>query len=251
MEARRLFAPELDHNDPLDGYGERLHRGAHIVFKRLADFDASSHVPVQSSGNVQVFSLGPLKSQPLAGPRLVAIATIPVRQTYVCSDLLDLVHRAFLADRGLWDATRNDNSGVLRSVRLSPTTRDGTQFQCDVVRAAINSICGGLVSPREFLCLEGTWKNVARETLFSCGFSLDDRLDTDARIPSPLGFIRGVAHPSGYLFERSGPSTFTFRYTVHAQPGGSIPIGVVNETAPVELFRVVRNFVAYLERVLQ
>lgn len=242
-------------HDSMDGLAERLHRSSQIVYKRLAEFNSDeTATPLLSndSNTVRVYSLGPLKSQPLAGPRLVAVAnfSFPWLDNNPAPALAQQMVKAFFSDRAQWDTTRHPSSGVLRSVRAKQLP-DGTDFRCEIVRAATNSVCGGLISPREFLCAEGTWISSDNQMAFTCGFSLDSVVDAEARMAVPAGFVRGIAHPSGYLFHRVSADRFAFLYTVHAQPGGSIPISIVNDSAPAELFRVVCNFVDYVHRTVR
>lgn len=237
--------------DSLQGYAERMNRCANIVHKRLVEFDPNSFQPLLSGdNNVRVWSLGPLKTQPAAGHRLIALAmniNIPSTTNEGVPATLRKVYELFTARRSEWDASRNSASTTLRTV-CAPKSVAGGQFifQCDVVRAATNAVCAGLISPREFLCAEGSW--ISPSSVFCCGFSLDETTDADARVAVVPDFVRGIAHPSGWKFEHCEGNNFSFRYSIHAQPGGLIPMNLVNETAPAELLRVVMNFVAAAQR---
>lgn len=237
--------------DCLQGFTERMSRCAQIVSKRLSEYNWNSTQPVTSNESAKVWSMGPLKSQPAAGHRLVAIAAnvnIPSAASYGVAATIRKIYELLTIRRSEWDTSRSSASATLRTVCSPRRSSDGRfAFQCDVVRAAINAVCGGLISPREFLCAEAAW--ISDHMAFCCGFSLDDSMDVDARTPVGQDFVRGIAHPSGWKFEHTSGTNFTFTYSIHAQPGGLIPMQLVNETAPAELLRVVTNFVSAAQRV--
>lgn len=235
------------HGGALERFTDRVQRCASIVYKRLRDLSnlsENNNVPILQNDEmrVRVWSLGAPKGGHANGAsRFVAETILDLPEN---SSWSQKIREAFTERRSEWDTSRHVSSGTIRQVAAGNCEKTLSRFSCELVRAATNSVCGGLISPREFLCAEAYW--VGESSSFCCGFSLDDRTDPEARLEPTPGFVRGTAHPSGWLFERLQGNQYLFRYTIHADPGGILPMSIVNETTPAELLHLMSNFVKYI-----
>lgn len=230
----------------LESFGERVEQCSAIVFRRLTELVPLETKPLVSNDAVRVWSLGAAKNQASsAAHRLIARTVLLFPESVDTNRLGGIIHDAFVANRIAWDSSRSTVSRTLRTV--AATAAAFSKFECNVVRAATNSLCGGLVSPREFLCVETSWVN--KEKGFCCGFSLDETIDKEAKLDPPSGFVRGIAHPSGWYFDSLGNNRYSFTYTIHAEPGGLLPPALVNESSPQEVLRLMTNFGVYMGRL--